>query len=140
MNNDKVESISDRLRRWADESKNKQRNIYPTLNAGEDFGINLNQKYFIIECELFHRIADDIDAEKREITERYARQSWMNPAEAIAKLANGEIEWPERTCENMAEQCFREAYNAFLCSRCGTKTAFTNVDYCPSCGAKVVSE
>lgn len=46
----------------------------------------------------------------------------------------------ERTCENMAEQCFREAYNAFLCSRCGTKTAFTNVDYCPSCGAKVVSE
>ena len=100
MNNDKVESISDRLRRWADESKNKQRNIYPTLNAGEDFGINLNQKYFIIECELFHRIADDIDAEKREITERYARQSWMNPAEAIAKLANGEIEWPERTCES----------------------------------------
>lgn len=100
MNNDKVESISDRLRRWADESKNKQRNIYPTLNAGEDFGINLNQKYFIIECELFHRIADDIDAEKREITERYARQSWMNPAEAIAKLANGEIEWPERTYES----------------------------------------
>lgn len=46
----------------------------------------------------------------------------------------------ERTCENMAEQCFREAYNAFLCSHCGTKTAFTNVDYCPSCGAKVVSE
>lgn len=59
------ESISDKLRRWADESKNKQRHIYPTLNAGEDFGINLNQEDFIIECELFHRIADEIDAEKQ---------------------------------------------------------------------------
>ena len=95
MSNDKTESISDKLRRWADESKNKQRHIYPTLNAGEDFGINLNQKDFIIECELFHRIADEIDAEKREITERYVRQSWMNPADAIAKFATGEIEWPE---------------------------------------------
>ena len=94
-NQDNTESISAKLRRWADESKNKQRNIYPTLNAGEDFGINLNQKDFIIECELFHRIADDIDAEKREITERYARQSWMNPTDAIAKLATGEIEWSE---------------------------------------------
>lgn len=57
------ESISDKLRRWADESKNKQRNIYLTLNAGEDFGINLNQKDFIIECEFFHRIADEMDRE-----------------------------------------------------------------------------
>ena len=44
---------------------------------------------------MFNRIADEIDAEKREITELYARQSWMNPADAIAKLATGEIEWAE---------------------------------------------
>lgn len=45
--------------------------------------------------ETVNLLADEIDAEKREITERYARQSWMNPADAIAKLATGEIEWSE---------------------------------------------
>lgn len=45
--------------------------------------------------ETVNLIADEIDAEKREITERHARQSWMNPADAIAKLATGEIEYPE---------------------------------------------
>lgn len=137
MSNDKIESISTKLRRWANNSE--QECTYPMYEAGEElFGVPICTTK--AERDFMRRIADEIDAEKREITERYARQSWMNPAEAITKLANGEIEWPERTCENMAEQCFREAYNAFLCSRCGTKTAFTNVDYCPSCGAKVVSE
>lgn len=91
-----TESISDKLRRWADESENdNRRHFYPTFNACDDLGINVSDDDIVSERELFRRIADEIDAEKREITERYARQSWMNPAEAIAKLATGEIEWAE---------------------------------------------
>lgn len=45
--------------------------------------------------ETVNLLADEIDCEKREIAERYACQSWMNPADAIAKLATGEIEWAE---------------------------------------------
>lgn len=45
--------------------------------------------------ETVNLLADEIDREKREIAERYACQSWMNPADAIAKLATGEIEWAE---------------------------------------------
>lgn len=58
-------------------------------------GIKVPDDDSVSERELFRRIADEIDREKREITERYARQSWMNPADAIAKLATGEIEWAE---------------------------------------------
>lgn len=91
-----TESIRDKLRRWADESESdNRRHLYPTFNACDDFGIKIPDDDIVSERELFRRIADEIDAEKREITEGYARQSWMNPADAIAKLATGEIEWPE---------------------------------------------
>lgn len=85
MNDDKIESISAKLRRWADESENKQRSIYPTLNAGEDFGINLNQKDFIIECELFRRIADDVDREIAGAREVYLCEKFARFAEVIGK-------------------------------------------------------
>lgn len=90
------ESISAKLRRWADESESDDRwHFYPTFNACDDLGIKVPDDDFVSERELFRRIADEVDAEKREIEERYARQSWMNPADAIAKLATGEIEWAE---------------------------------------------
>lgn len=90
------ESISAKLRRWADESESdNRRHFYPTFNACDDLGIKIPDDTFVSERELFRRIAAEIDREKREITERYARQSWMNPADAIAKLATGEIEWDE---------------------------------------------
>lgn len=86
------ESISAKLRRWADESD--MEHSYPSIIAGRELGFGdcVTTKE---ERALFHHIADEIDREKREITERYARQSWMNPADAIAKLATGEIEWSE---------------------------------------------
>lgn len=92
MSNDKIESISTKLRRWANNSE--QECTYPTYEAGEElFGVPICTTK--AERDFMRRIADEMDAEKREITERYARQSWMNPADAIAKLATGEIEWPE---------------------------------------------
>lgn len=89
-----TESISDKLRRWADDG-----DTYESPSqciASKELCIDC-LKIPCLKCEnkLFNRIADEIDAEKREITERYARQSWMNPAEAIAKLATGETEWAE---------------------------------------------
>lgn len=96
MSNDNTESISAKLRRWADESESdNRRHFYPTFNACDDLGIKVPDDDFVSERELFRRIADEIDREKREIAERYACQSWMNPADAIAKLATGEIEWAE---------------------------------------------
>ena len=90
MSNDNTESISAKLRRWADTRKHS----FPFEAALCEFEIEETSGWNDLR-ELFLRIADEVDAEKREITERYARQSWMNPADAIAKLATGEIEWPE---------------------------------------------
>lgn len=91
-----IESISARLRRWADESEVRGKSKFPSRYAARELGIrNDRGMYWIEERELFRHIADEIDREKREITERYARQSWMNPADAIAKLTTGEIEWAE---------------------------------------------
>lgn len=90
--NDKKESISAKLRRWSDESMEKHE--YPTTTAERELGCE-NPSSMVSERELFLAIADETDAEKSEITERYARQSWMNPADAIARVATGEIEWSE---------------------------------------------
>lgn len=95
MSNDKTESISDKLRSWADESEDERpAHGYPSIVARSELGMVYGTPRDE-ERKLFHHIADEIDREKREITERYARQSWMNPADAIAKLATGEIEWAE---------------------------------------------
>ena len=87
---DNKESISAKLRRWADIGKHS----FPFEAALREFEIEETSGWNDLR-ELLRRIADEVDAEKREITERYARQSWMNPADAIAKLATGEIEWSE---------------------------------------------
>ena len=92
MSNDNIEPISAKLRRWADESY--ESGMYPTERSEIELRVD-GVGQMKAERELFRHIADEIDREKREITERYARQSWMNPADAIAKLATGEIEWAE---------------------------------------------
>lgn len=94
MSNDNTESISAKLRRWADECEKSSQFSQPSTFAREDLGI-YGADVSEMNCRMFRRIADEIDREKREITERYARQSWMNPVDAIAKLATGEIEWAE---------------------------------------------
>lgn len=95
MSNGKTESTSDKLRRWADESEDERpAHGYPSIVARTELGMVYGTPRDE-ERKLFRHIADEIDREKREVTERYARQSWMNPADAIAKLATGEIEWDE---------------------------------------------
>lgn len=94
MSDEKNEPISAKLRRWAEECEKSLQFSQPSTFARKDFGI-YGSDVSEMNCRMFRRIADEIDAEKREITERYARQSWMNPADAIAKLATGEIEWAE---------------------------------------------
>lgn len=90
MTDDNTESISAKLMRLADIGKH----IFPFETALREFEIEETSGWDDLR-ELFRKIVDEIDREKREITERYARQSWMNPADAIAKLATGEIEWAE---------------------------------------------
>lgn len=66
MSNDNTESISAKLRRWADESENdNRRHIYPTFNACDDLGIEIPDDDIVSERELFRRIADEVDAEKQ---------------------------------------------------------------------------
>lgn len=88
-----TESISAKLRQIADM---RMSSVTTDCTIATRFGIKCAD-VTCSECKrkILHSIVDEIDAEKREITERYARQSWMNPAEAIAKLATGEIEWAE---------------------------------------------
>ena len=90
---------------------------------------------YVIECKN-HKWSNS----KHPLAGDLALYSWDTSEESKSALIEAWNTRAERTCENMAEQCFREAYNAFLCSRCGANTAYTNVDYCPNCGAKVVSE
>lgn len=93
MSNDNTESISAKLRQIADM---RMSSVTTDCTIATRFGIKCAD-VTCSECKrkVLRSIVDEIDAEKRAITERYARQSWMNPAAAIAKLATGEIEWAE---------------------------------------------
>ncbi len=93
MSNDNTESISAKLRQIADM---RMSSVTTDCTIATRFGIKCAD-VTCSECKrkVLRSIVDEIDAEKRAITERYARQSWMNPADAIAKLATGEIEWAE---------------------------------------------
>lgn len=57
MSNDNTESISAKLRRWADESESdNRRHFYPTFNACDDLGIKVPDDDFVSERELFRRV------------------------------------------------------------------------------------
>ena len=71
-NQDNTESISAKLRRWADIGEH----ILPLEAALWEFEIEGTVGWDDLR-ELFRSIADEIDREKREIMELYARQSWM---------------------------------------------------------------
>lgn len=92
MIDEKMETISAKLRRWADEGE--KRDNFASSLAVMYYGTG-EPEDVCADTDAFRRIADDIEREKREITELYARKSWMNPAVVIAKLAKGEIEWAE---------------------------------------------
>ena len=85
---DNTESISAKLRRWADEGESdNRRHFYPTLNACDDFGIRIADNVFVSERELFHRIADEVDAEK----DRILRNCAYDLSRLVGKTAeNGE--------------------------------------------------
>lgn len=73
MSNDNTESISAKLRRWADESENdNRRHLYPTFNAYDDLCIEVREDDYTSERILFRRIADEIDAEKQSTLRNFA--------------------------------------------------------------------
>ena len=91
MNDDKVESISAKLRRWADESESdNRRHFYPTFNACDDLGINVSDDDIVSERELFRRIADEVDAEIHE-SRKDSRETIDNMAwKTVMLIAKGD--------------------------------------------------
>lgn len=86
------ESISAKLRRWADESKNNAWCGYPTGNACVELKISKGETR-LEERELFRFIADEIDREMDELREL------VNPGgqpigEAVREIATGEDKYP----------------------------------------------
>lgn len=83
---DKTESISDKLRCWADESvSDSRRYLFPTMNACKDLGIDDRMTGCTSERILFRRFADEIDKELSEAKEAYLGDEFARFAEVIGK-------------------------------------------------------
>lgn len=80
------ESISAKLRCWADESvSDSRRYLFPTMNACKDLGIDDRMTGCTSERILFRRIADEIDKELSEAKEAYLGDEFARFAEVIGK-------------------------------------------------------
>lgn len=95
MIDEKMETISAKLRRWADESENDQRHIYPTMNACDDSGISLNQTDYVCERDLFRQIADEVDAELESTRDSMRYESLIPLDQVVGEIANGSDEYDE---------------------------------------------
>lgn len=83
---DKTESISAKMRCWADESvSDSRRYLFPTMNACEDLGIDDHMTDCTSERILFRRFADEIDKELSEAKEAYLGDEFARFAEVIGK-------------------------------------------------------
>lgn len=93
MSNDNIESISAKLRRWADESEEERpAHGYPSIVARTELGMVYGTPRDE-ERKLFHHIADEIDREMDELREL------VNPGgqpigEAVREIATGEDKYP----------------------------------------------
>lgn len=94
MSNDNTESISAKLRRWADESESADFvTCHPMTRALDECGLIDSLGGYVQERELFRRIADEIDREIDELREL------VNPGgqpigESIREIATGEDKYP----------------------------------------------
>lgn len=85
------ESISDKLRRWADESD--MEHSYPSTIAGRELGFGdcVTTKE---ERALFHHIADEIDREMDELCEQFSDSPLISPMQAVSDIAKGKDKHP----------------------------------------------
>lgn len=85
-----AESISAKLRRWADESEVRGKSKFPSTYALRELGIRKDRgMYWIEERELFRHIADEIDREIDELRESFANQRYVNIEDAVRGVALG---------------------------------------------------
>ncbi len=89
------ESISAKLRRWADESENNRRLFYPTFNACDDLGIKIPDDDCVSERELFRKIADEVDAELESTRDSMRYKSLIPLDQVVGEIANGSDEYDE---------------------------------------------
>lgn len=83
---DNKESISAKMRCWADESvSDSRRYLFPTMNACKDLGIDDNMTGCTSERILFRRFADEIDKELSEAKEAHLGDEFARFAEVIGK-------------------------------------------------------
>lgn len=88
MSNDKTESISARLRRWADESDTYENP--PHCIASKELCIDCpNIPCLKCENKLFNRIADEIDSEMDELREDFTRRARQDVVDALRDVAMG---------------------------------------------------
>lgn len=91
-----TESISAKLRRWADESESdNRRHFYPTFNASDDFGIKIPDDDIVSERELFRRIAAEVDAELESTRDSMRYKSLIPLDQVVGEIANGSDEYDE---------------------------------------------
>lgn len=96
MSNDNAESISAKLRRWADESESdNRRHFYPTFNACDDLGIRIPDDDCVSERELFRRIAAEVDAELESTMDSMRYKSLIPLDQVVGEIANGSDEHDE---------------------------------------------
>lgn len=90
---DNTESISAKLRRWADESEDERpAHGYPTIVARTELGMVYGTPRDE-ERKLFRRIADEIDREMDELRE-LVKPGGQPIGEAVREIATGEDKYP----------------------------------------------
>lgn len=93
MSNDNTESISAKLRRWADESESADfAACYPTTLAKNECGFADEFRDYENERDLFRYLADEIDREMDELRE--LTKPGQPIGEAVREIATGEDKYP----------------------------------------------
>ncbi len=81
-----IESISARLRRWADEGESHC--MFPAINAARETGCTSGATPKG-EAELFRHISDEIDREMNELCESFANPRYISAEDAVREVALG---------------------------------------------------
>ena len=81
-----IESISDKLRRWADEGESHC--MFPAINAARETGCTSGATPKG-EAELFRHISDEIDREMNELCESFANPRYVSAEDAVREVALG---------------------------------------------------
>ena len=89
-----TESISAKLRRWADECEESSQFSQPSTFARRDldiYGSNVSE----MNCRMFRRIADEVDAELESAMDSMRYKSLIPLDQVVGEIANGSDEYDE---------------------------------------------